>query len=174
MPMMTPQEIVQVLQDRFGTKVLAAYPEDKHPRVHVGAADAREVLEFLRRDPGLSMDWLRCLTGVDYVADGKLCVVYDLWSFDRRHAVAVKAFCPRENPHLPSVADLWPAADWQEREAFDLLGIVFDGHPDLRRILCADDWVGHPLRKDYVFPREYHGIPGSVELDWQQKPDYPK
>jgi NADH-quinone oxidoreductase subunit C len=86
----------------------------------------------------------------------------------------VKVYCPRENPRVPSVVDVWKAADWHEREAFDMFGIIFDGHPDLRRILCADDWVGYPLRKDYVFPREYHGIPGSVELDWQQQPDYPK
>ena len=69
---------------------------------------------------------------------------------------------------MPSVHQLWASANWHEREAFDLLGIEFTGHPDLRRILCADDWVGFPLRKDYEFPREYHGIPGSVELDWQQ------
>ena len=93
---------------------------------------------------------------------------------DHRHTFAVKVYCPRDAASIPSVADLWPAADWHEREAFDMFGIDFPGHPDLRRILCADDWEGFPLRKDYVFPREYHGIPGSVELDWQQQPNYPK
>ena len=138
------------------------------------AADWLAVAEFLRAEPALRLDWLQCLSGVDYAADGKMCVVYDLWSFDLRHGMAVKVYCPREDPRVPSVVRLWPAANWHERETFDLVGIMFDGHPDLRRILCADDWEGHPLRKDYVFPREYHGIPGSVELDWQQKPDYPK
>jgi NADH-quinone oxidoreductase subunit C len=171
---MKPQQIAEVLGARFGDKLLAAYPEDKHPRIHIDAAHAREVLEFLRQDPSLKMDWLRCLSGVDYVGDARMAVVYDLWSFDHRHVFAVKVFCPRDEARVPSVVDLWAGANWHEREAFDLLGIAFDGHPDLRRILCADDWVGHPLRKDYVFPREYHGIPGSVELDWQQKPDYPK
>jgi NADH-quinone oxidoreductase subunit C len=171
---MNAQEIVAALRGRFGEKILDAFEEDKHPRVHVEAADAREVLQFLRREPSLKMDWLRCLSGVDYVGEGRMAVVYDLWSFEHRHVLAVKVFCSREEARVPSVVDLWAAANWHEREAFDLFGIVFDGHPDLRRILCADDWVGHPLRKDYVFPREYHGIPGSVELDWQQKADYPK
>jgi NADH-quinone oxidoreductase subunit C len=171
---MTPSEITKLIASSFGTKILASFPEDKHPRVHVDAENWRSLAEFLIRNPALKLDWMANLSGVDYVADDKLCVVYDLWSFDLRHSFAVKVFCPRENAHIPTVADLWPAADWHEREAFDLLGIVFDNHPDLRRILLAEDWEGFPLRKDYVFPREYHGIPGSVELDWQHKPDYPK
>lgn len=173
--MLSSRQIAQRLSKQpFRERILNALPDDKHPRIHLDAADWREAAEFLRRDPELQFDWLRCLSGVDYAADDSLCCVYDLWSFDRRHAFGVKVYCRRAEPRVPSVADLWPAADWQEREAYDLFGIVFDGHPDLRRILCADDWEGHPLRKDYVFPREYHGIPASVELDWQQKPDYPK
>lgn len=167
--MLSPQEIARTLSERFGATLLAVLPDDKHPRVHVNALDWLPVAHFLRHE--LQFDWLANLGGVDYVADGKLCVVYDLWSFEKRHRFAVKVFCPREAPHVPSVARLWRAAEWHEREAYDLLGIVFDDHPDLRRILLADDWEGWPLRKDYVFPREYHGIPGSVELDWQQKPD---
>ena len=171
---MTSTEIAKLLQDTFGPKILAAFPDDKHPRVHIAAADIRPVAEFLIRDPRLKLDWMQCLSGADYVADGKLAVIYDLWSFDLNHVFALKAFIPRDNPHIATVSDLWSIADWHEREAFDMFGIIFDGHPDLRRILCPDDWEGYPLRKDYVFPREYHGIPGSVELDWQQKPDYPK
>ena len=171
---MTPPQITARLQEKFSGQILAAFPDDKHPRIHIAAADLRPIAEFLHRDPQLKFDWMQSLSGVDYVGDDKMCVVYDLWSFDHRHLFAVKAYCPRDNPHVPSVADLWPAADWQEREAFDMFGIIFDGHPDLRRILCADDWEGFPLRKDYVFPREYHGIPASVELDWQQQPNYPK
>jgi NADH-quinone oxidoreductase subunit C len=171
---MTPREIASLLQEKFGDRITAALPDDRHPRVHVDAANWRPVAEFLIRESALKLDWLQNLSGIDYVADEKMCVEYDLWSFDIRHGIAVKVYAPRDNAHVPSVADLWPAADWQEREAFDMFGIVFDGHPDLRRILCADDWEGYPLRKDYVFPREYHGIPGSVELDWQQQPDYPK
>jgi len=172
---MTTGQIAQAISDRLGAaRVLASLPDDKHPRVHVSADDWAELAAFLHGEPALKFDWLQSLSGVDYVADGKLCVVYDLWSFDHRHSFAVKVFCPRDNPHIPSVVRLWSAADWQEREAYDMFGIIFDGHPDLRRILCADDWEGFPLRKDYVFPREYHGIPASVELDWQQQPDYPQ
>ncbi len=171
---MTVQEISERLASRFAGGILESHPESKHPRVHVDASNWRGIAEYLRRDPSLQFDWLANLSGVDYAADGKMAVVYELWSFELGHTFAVKVYCSRENPHVPSVSDLWRAADWHEREAFDLLGIVFDGHPDLRRILCPEDWVGHPLRKDYAFPREYHGVPGSVELDWQQQPHYPK
>jgi len=171
---MTTQQIAQLLKDKFGDRILASFPDDKHPRIHVDAGNWREIAEFLLKEPTLKLDWLQNHAGIDYVADGKFACVYDLYSFDLKHIFAVKVYCPRDNPHIPSVADLWPAADWHEREAYDMFGIVFDGHPDLRRILCADDWEGYPLRKDYVFPREYHGIPASVELDWQQQPDYPQ
>lgn len=172
---MSPTEIAHRLQEKFGVALLKSMPEDKHPRVHVAVEHWRAVAEFLRHDAALQFDWLACLSAVDYVADNQFCVVYDLTSFDLGHTFAVKVYAPRsEDAHFPSVRDLWPAAEWHEREAFDLMGIYFENHPDLRRILMADDWEGHPLRKDYVFPREYHGIPASVELDWQQKPDYPK
>lgn len=169
-----PHQIAAALTAKFAARILASFPDDKHPRVHVNAADWRQIAQFLHTDAAIRLDWLQNLSGVDYVADGKMAVVYDLWSFDHRHEFAVKVFTPRENPSIPSVIDLWSAADWHEREAYDMFGIDFPGHPDLRRILCADDWEGFPLRKDYVFPREYHGIPASVELDWQQQPDYPK
>jgi NADH-quinone oxidoreductase subunit C len=166
--MLTPRQLITGLADRFPGQILAGLPDDKHPRVHLAAEHWPAVAAHLRHDPTLRFDWLRCLSGVDYAADDQLCAVYDLWSFDLRHMLAVKVYCPRAEARIASVAHLWPAADWHEREAFDLLGISFTGHPDLRRILLADDWEGHPLRKDYVFPREYHGIPGSVEMDWQQ------
>jgi len=166
---MTPVQISDILRQAFPTQILAAYPDEKHPRVHVEATAWISIAEFLKTDARLRFDWLANLGGVDYVADQKLAVVYDLWSFDLKHRFAVKVFTPRDTPRVPSVAHLWRAADWHEREAFDMFGIEFSSHPDFRRILLADDWVGFPLRKDYVFPREYHGIPGSVELDWSQQ-----
>ena len=170
---MNAQEIAQKLTARFGDAIAESYPEDKHPRVHTTADPWPEVAAYLFEDKELDFDFLACISAVDYVADNQLCAVYDLYSMNHKHWFAVKVYTDRDNPHISSVSDLWPAADWHEREAFDLMGIVFDGHPDLRRILLPEDWVGHPLRKDYPFPREYHGIPGTTEIEWQQKPDFP-
>ena len=165
---MTATEIFSTIAQRFEAQLTGSFVQDKHPRVHIAAEHWRSLATFLRHHDGLAFDWLANLAAVDYVADDTACVIYDLWSFDHRHSFAVKVFAPRGTPTFPSVVDLWPAANWHEREAFDLMGFHFDGHPDLRRILLADDWEGHPLKKDYVFPRSYQGIPGSVELDWQQ------
>jgi NADH-quinone oxidoreductase subunit C len=165
---MNAQSIAEQLARQFPNAGLEPFLDGKHPRVHVDAAHWPAIARYLREDGQMDFDWLANLSGIDYAADGKMAVVYDLWSFTRRHRFAVKVFTDRETPTIGSVHELWPAANWHEREAFDLLGITFTGHPDLRRILCADDWIGFPLRKDYQFPREYHGIPGSVELDWQQ------
>ncbi len=160
---MTPTQICAILSERFGDRLTGLFPGDKHPRVHVPVEHWRAVAEFLRHEPGLCFDWLACLSAVDYVADDRACVVYDLWSFDHQHAIAVKVFAPRTEAIFPTMTDLWPAANWHEREAFDLMGFDFTGHPDLRRILMAEDWEGHPLRKDYAFPREYQGIPCTLE-----------
>jgi len=94
-------------------------------------------------------------------------VVYHLQSFQHRHRFVVKVVLPRwkdnqpgQLPEVPSVTGLWKSADWHEREVYDLVGVAFPGHPELTRILLAEDWEGHPLRKDYEYPLEYHGIRG--------------
>ena len=129
--------------------------------------------EFRRREADLDFDFRLCLSAVDYVADNLLGSVVDLRSMKHKHEFAVRVLVDRDHPAIPTVCDLWPAADWHEREAYDMMGIIYEGHTDLRRILLPEDWEGYPLRKDYIFPREYHGIPGTYELDWAQKPDYP-
>jgi NADH-quinone oxidoreductase subunit C len=160
---MTPVQVAGLISERFADRLISVHAEDKHPRVHIAVNHWRALAEFLRHNSALSFDWLANLSGVDYVADDQACVVYDLWSFDRGHRFAVKVFAARAEPTFPSMCDIWPAANWHEREAFDLLGFNFLGHPDLRRILLADDWDGHPLRKDYVFPTQYQGIPSNLE-----------
>jgi NADH-quinone oxidoreductase subunit C len=172
---MTPEEICKRLEERFGTDVVQARLSGGHPYALVRVDRWLEVAYFLRDQPDLGFNLLRCLAGLDLPDDGKLAAVYDLMDvrraggagsrWDTRHQFAVRVEVDRDRPNIPSVAEVWPAAEWHEREAFDMLGIVFDSHPDPRRILCPEDWEGHPLRKDYEFPLEYHGIPGSTEYD---------
>jgi NADH-quinone oxidoreductase subunit C len=118
------------------------------------------------------------ISGVDYLEidpkkapkagfDPHMEVVYHLQSFTHQHRFTLKVVLPRwkgdkvgELPEVPTVSDIWRVADWHEREVYDLCGVRFLDHPDPRRILLSEDWVGHPLRKDYEFPLEYHGIRG--------------
>jgi len=103
---------------------------------------------FLRNDPELSFDFLFCLTGVDWLTH--LMVVYHLTSLDHRHTIVTKVKIPdRENPAVETVCDIWKTAEFHEREVYDLFGIKFNNHPDLRRILLDEDWKGYPMRKDY-------------------------
>jgi len=176
---MTSAEIIPILEEKFGGRIKSKKLDALDPFVVVDPADLLEVCRFLRDDPRLHFDLLNCISGVDYLEpDPKKApkagfephteVVYHLSSFAHPgQRFVLKLILPRWKddkpvriPEVPSVTSLWPAADWHEREVYDLSGIWFEGHPDLRRILLAEDWVGHPLRKDYEFPLEYHGIRG--------------
>ena len=129
-------------------------PEDKLLRV--GAGEWRATAEQLRAD---GFDFLQNLTAVDWIKQDRIELVYHLWSYAQKRERVVKIDLPRAQPEAPSVADVWRAADWYEREQFDLVGVIFTGHPDLRRILMPADWVGHPMRKDYVEAASYNGMP---------------
>jgi NADH-quinone oxidoreductase subunit C len=175
---MTGSEIITVLEEKFGSKIKAKKPDVLDPFIVVEPADLVEVCRFLRDDPRLQFDMLNCISGVDYCEpetakaakagfEPHFEVVYHFSSFAKRHRFVLKLILPRwkdgkagQLPEVPSVTGLWNAADWHERETYDLAGVWFTGHPDLRRILLSEDWEGHPLRKDYVFPLEYHGIRG--------------
>jgi len=166
------QEIAGLLQTRFPDAVLEVDADSRHPGIRVAPESWHDVALFLRDDPRLAMNLLRCISAVDLHPEPYIEVIYDLLSmrppvstgggaadpWSCAGLVAIRVRLPRERAHVRSVADIWPTANWHEREAFDLMGVTFDGHPDLRRILCPDDWVGHPLRKDYVFPTEYHAF----------------
>jgi len=127
-----------------------------------------EVARFLKSDPELSFDTLCCLTGVDllkYPTEDKdaapctdLACVYDLASSVHGHELCLKSSTSRALPEIPSVESVWGVASFFEREAFDLLGVSFPGHHDLRRLLMPPDWIGHPLRKDYLYPESYGGV----------------
>jgi len=127
------------------------------PCIVVPPAAIRDVSLQVRDDEMLQFDFLMCLSGVDN-ADGTLGVVYHLHSVPLGHKLTLKVIVPADNPHLQSVERVWRTADWHEREAYDLVGMVFDGHRDLRRILNPYDWEGHPLRKDYEVPEFYNGM----------------
>lgn len=117
------------------------------------------VCEFLHTHQKVYFDCLSCLTGIDNGPEaGTMEVVYSLYSIPFDLHLSLKVTLDRETPEIGTVTSIWRAADWHEREAFDLLGITFTNHPDLRRILLPSDWVGHPLRKDYEVQESYHGI----------------
>jgi NADH-quinone oxidoreductase subunit C len=108
-----------------------------------------DVARFLRDDRDLEYNFLENLCGVDYLGrDPRFEVVYHLLSHRNHHRICLKVGVPEDDPTLPSLTGLWPTANWQERETFDMFGIIFTGHPSLDRILMPEDWVGHPLRKD--------------------------
>jgi NADH-quinone oxidoreductase subunit C len=153
---MTPAEIADRFQARLGAAVLETKIDGIHPFVRVAPASWADAARFARED--LHCEMLHDLTAVD--GKDTMTVMAQLWSFANRHWVRLKAEVPRGDPRIASLVPLWNAADWHERECWDMFGVRFEGHPNLKRILCAEDWVGHPLRKDYQYPAEYHGIPG--------------
>ncbi len=176
---MDSKGIFEALQAKFGEDVVFGYEPpklatlDDHFFVHPDRIV--ELLTYLRDDPAYDFDYLECLSGVDYpdapmagpsappegeeAEKGTIHVVYHLRSYDKKHRAVVKVSLPRSDPRVSTVSTVWSAANWQERECFDLLGVLFTGHPDLRRIMLPDDWIGHPLRKDYQEESSYQGIP---------------
>lgn len=141
-------ELARQLKERLG---LDAQPRpDGWLDVTVPAEQVQEIAFRLRDE--LSMNYLSCLSAVDWKDKG-FEVVYHMLELGTRRRIVLRARLGREDPSLPTVVPVWPTANWHEREAWDLMGIRFEGHPDLRRILMREDWVGHPLRKDYVDQR---------------------
>ena len=150
--------INQRLKARFEANVGDCDLQAKDPCIFIPPPAIVEVSRFLHDEPDLRFDSLSNQSGVDYKAKGVIEVVYHLYSYTHRHSLVLKVDVPRDNPVMPSVDSVWNAANWLEREIYDLLGVTFEGHPDLRRLLMPEDWIGYPLRKDFVEPEEYHGI----------------
>jgi NADH-quinone oxidoreductase subunit C len=175
---MTAAEIVAHLEQRLPGRIKHKKLDALDPFVVVEPGHLVEVCRVLRDDPALRFEILNCISGVDYLEmdpkkapkagfEPHLEIVYHFSSFTHQHRFVVKVLLPRwkdnkpgELPEVPSLTGLWETANWHERETYDLCGVWFPGHPDLTRILLAEDWQGHPLRKDYEFPLEYHGIRG--------------
>jgi NADH-quinone oxidoreductase subunit C len=155
---MTTVEIHERVKGRFGDDVgpLSEPKIDQH--CVVKRDRIVEVCRFLKAEPELGFDLLEDLTAVDWPKKNVIEMVYHLLSYRHRHVFKLKVEADRAAPSVPTVEGVWKTANWFEREVYDLFGVDFPGHPDLRRIMLPDDWVGHPLRKDYQEAGGWHGI----------------
>ena len=143
-------------------EIVNSTPAAAQPALLIDREHILGVAKFLKEDPRLQMDCCSCVTGVDYLAKGHIEVVYHLYSVALKHGpMVLKVRAPRdlEQCRVPSLTPLWRGCEFQEREAYDLYGVKFDGHPDLRRILMWDEFTDHPMRKDYVPPADYEWEP---------------
>lgn len=123
-----------------------------------------DICRYCRDTEGLAYNFLSDVTGVDYLPqEPRFGIAYHLYSMTYNHSLRLKVMLPEDAPEVASVVSVFPAANWSEREIFDLLGVIFTDHPDLRRILMPDGWDGHPLRKDY--PLGYETVQFSFNYD---------
>jgi NADH-quinone oxidoreductase subunit C len=137
---------------------------EKLTQLTVPAKELVSICDLLWRDPQTYFDSLSCVTAIDLGPEvGQMEVIYTLYSIPFHVTLHLKVLIDRDKPEVPSLSGIWKTADWHEREAFDLLGVQFVGHPNLTRILLPADWQGHPLRKDYVEQDRYHGIKVKYE-----------
>jgi len=175
---MSGPNFVDTLKAKFGDAIVKTELGVVDPWIEITPDGLVGVCEYLRDEKSVRMNFLNCITVVDFFEpdpkkakkvkfEPHLELVYHLSSIIHKTTLVLKVMLPRwkddvqgQLPEVPSVAGVWSTADWHERETFDLSGVRFVGHPHLRRILCPEDWVGHPLRKDYEMPLEYHGIRG--------------
>ncbi len=156
--------IKTLLAVQFGEDVATVELSGLQPALVINRGLLPQVCLFLRDHVDTYFDFLSCISAVDDgVAAGTFTVVYHLASIPYNYQLTLKVIVSNDRqldnlPSVPSVSSVWRTADWHEREAYDLMGIYFEGHPDLRRILLPEDWEGYPLRKDYEEAEMYHGI----------------
>ena len=152
------KDIYQKLQTKFKEQIieLVELEEGSDSFIDVNPNNIKEIAMFLRDDNEMQFDYLTILSGMDY--KDTLGVVYHLYSIHLNHKLVLKVKLDRIKPIVPSIERIWKTANWHEREVYDMFGIEFEGHPNLERILCPDDWEGFPLRKDYIAPKKYHNI----------------
>lgn len=154
---MDAKENYAALERQFPGKVRDFKADALDPYLIVEGPVIVDVCRFLR-DGEFKFEVLSDLTAVDWPKEEKIQVVYHLFSYSHNHQIVLKVDLPRDNPKVATVEGVWKVANWFEREVYDLFGVIFDGHTDLRRIMLPEDWIGHPLRKDYVEQEEYDGI----------------
>ncbi|MBO3699124.1 NADH-quinone oxidoreductase subunit C [Roseivirga sp. E12] len=157
---MTFEEIISKLKVEFGEEIILSTDENASPScIELHADHLVETMQYLHQTEGLYFDALSCITGLDNGPEtDTMEVIYNLYSIPCDHHLMVKVTLSRKEPLIDSLNSIWKTADWQEREVFDLFGIQFNNHPDLRRILLPADWEGFPLRKDYEHQTYYRGV----------------
>ena len=153
---MVYKELSDKLISKFSDKIT---PDDEKSIFFVESEVWLDVATYLKEDASLAFDYLMCISSYDKGDSKSFGVSYNLYSVSHKHYIECRVEVSSEDIKVPSVVGLWKAADWHEREAYDMMGIEFDGHPDLKRILLPHDWEGHPLRKDYKEAEYYHGLP---------------
>jgi len=169
---MTPVDRDAVLIDKvkaaFRDKIISTTVHRGEVTHQVCASALRSMCTFLKTDPELRMNYCVDVVGVDYMGESpRFEVVYHLYSIPKRHRIRIKVRVD-EGEALPSVTSIWAGADWAEREVYDMFGIVFEGHPNMKRIYMAEDWEGHPLRKDYPL-RGYKDRYNPYGVDREEK-----
>jgi NADH-quinone oxidoreductase subunit C len=175
----TAAEVLGLLQGAGQGEGLELFPGPGDPAVVVPRERLLEVCRRLKSAPELRFEQCVLVTGTHMLESrdkksGEVLrpagfeVMIHLRSLRHHRELALKIRLPFDDPRLDSVSEVWPAANWHERETYDLVGVVFDGHPNLIRILLPEDWEGHPLRKDYLFPKEHRGISLEVDPPWPQ------
>ena len=152
---MDSSKLLDIIEKKFGDKILES-SEGMADFIVVEPSALREISFFLRDDERMQFDFLRTLTGVDKI--DWIESIFVLLSYTHKHTIMVKVELDKKKPSVDTVSDIWKAANWYEREMFDLFGINYNNHPDLRRLMMPDDWVGYPLRKDYKRPKKYNDI----------------
>ena len=161
---MTTLDPIEALQTAFGDAIQDTLLFRGETTIMVAAEKIVEIARYCRDTKGLEYNFLSDVTGIDYYPQSpRFAVAYHLYSMVHNRTLRLKVYLSDEEPTVSSVTDVFPTANWLEREIYDLLGVTFTGHPDLRRILMPDNWEGHPLRKD--FPLGYETVQFSFNFD---------
>lgn len=167
---MTFSEIKSLIEEQLPNAILGEDLAATPKALLINSEMILEVCELLHTNEKTYFDQLSCLTGLDNGPEsGTMEVVYNLNSIPKNLQLMLKCELKRSSPEINSVTSIWRTANWHEREAYDLVGIKFNNHPDLRRILLPTDWEGHPLQKDYTEQEKYHGITVAYDRDDSQE-----
>lgn len=157
---MTAEEFKKLIDSKIGDGVVLSIDQNATPKaLAIDSTKVEEVMTLLKDNEASFCDLLSCLTAIDNGPEANTMeVIYNLYSIPLEHSIMIKTVISRDMPEISTVSHLWQTANWHEREAYDLFGIKFSNHPDLRRILMPADWEGYPMLKDYEEPATYRGM----------------